>query len=131
MSEIKLKACPFCGGEVVHYYRDFQYGVTCTKCTANIRGYTSKDAATRAWNHRADGWHKWPEEKPVLDDADYVYDGNYIVTVLMGGQRTTLAAGYERTIKRGKRAERWVRNGCILSWGVLAWREMPEPWEDE
>ena len=53
------------------------------------------------------------------------------MTVLTGNKRETLEAGYERIMKRGKREERWVSHGRILSWPVLAWRELPEPWEGE
>lgn len=143
MPEIELKPCPFCGSEphmeVVaahkHIFADMpncdgEAFVFCNGCSAGVSGKNEQEAA-EAWNRRADGWHKWPEEKPNLNDSDFAYGGNYIVTVLTGNKRETLEAGYERIMKRGKREERWVRHGRILSWPVLAWRELPEPWEGE
>lgn len=88
------------------------------------------DALEKQISHK-DSWHKYPDEKPNLVDRDFAYSGNYIVTVLTGNKRETLEAGYERIMKRGKREERWVSHGRILSWPVLAWRELPEPWEGE
>ena len=52
---IKLKPCPFCGGEARRYCgkTDF-HGIVCKKCSAKIYGYGSQGAATKAWNRRVD-----------------------------------------------------------------------------
>ncbi len=66
MSEIKLKPCPFCGGEVKldHVDNEF-YMVCCDNCSsATSFGYTYKDGTARdatraetvkAWNKRTVG----------------------------------------------------------------------------
>ncbi|MGN0553360.1 MAG: Lar family restriction alleviation protein [Oscillospiraceae bacterium] len=64
MREIKLKPCPFCGGEVEleHVDNEF-YMISCSKCSsATSFGYTYKDGTARdatraetvkAWNRRS------------------------------------------------------------------------------
>ena len=54
MSEIKLKPCPFCGGEADTNLMFGRVGVTCTKCGANIRMEHAVivDKAIEAWNRR-------------------------------------------------------------------------------
>lgn len=59
MSEIKLKSCPFCGGEarvmppkgfvsyVAHYW------VSCKNCHVQTDFVTSRKEAMEAWNRRA------------------------------------------------------------------------------
>lgn len=54
----ELKPCPFCGGkaEVVPYSvygKVKSYFVNCLKCGCQIRDYTSKQNAEKAWNRRA------------------------------------------------------------------------------
>ena len=56
MSEIKLKPCPFCGGEGEMIVRGDQqkgYWVKCLQCGAETRYFTSERAAAEAWNMRA------------------------------------------------------------------------------
>ena len=51
---VKLKPCPFCGGQARRYEGIFDaHGICCTKCTAKIYGYASKATASRAWNRRS------------------------------------------------------------------------------
>lgn len=58
--EIKLKPCPFCGGEpvlqehVFHGYRS-TFGVVCLDCCCETRQFydTAREAA-EAWNRRAE-----------------------------------------------------------------------------
>ena len=53
MAEVKLKPCPFCGGEAKtqSYYHD--YAVYCRKCEAATRRfYPTKQEAIEAWNRR-------------------------------------------------------------------------------
>jgi Lar family restriction alleviation protein len=55
----ELKPCPFCGGEA-ETIKSFLYGkvtgyaVYCKKCDCELKMYTSKQNATKAWNRRAD-----------------------------------------------------------------------------
>ena len=55
MSEIKLKRCPFCGGEVElvswGYSWDTQRGIEC-KCGALIQFSKGKEQLTELWNTR-------------------------------------------------------------------------------
>ena len=59
MSEIKLKPCPFCGGEARinkgHSRLAEWYTVSCSKChvTQTVR-YIKPEKAIEAWNTRAD-----------------------------------------------------------------------------
>lgn len=54
----ELKSCPFCRGkaEVVPYSvygKVKRYFVNCLNCGCQIRDYTSKQNAEKAWNRRA------------------------------------------------------------------------------
>ncbi len=55
----ELKPCPFCGGEA-ETIKSFLYGkvagytVSCKKCGCELKMYTSKQNAEKAWNRRAD-----------------------------------------------------------------------------
>lgn len=66
---MKLKMCPFCGGEAYHFedstnfllkddgkaerVTKIMYFVWCTKCTALVNGNT-KAEAIEAWNRRVE-----------------------------------------------------------------------------
>ena len=58
--ETKLKPCPFCGSEKLHYSKPTAYGtpahwlssVSCTECGAEVTG--RDDKAIEAWNRRAE-----------------------------------------------------------------------------
>ena len=58
MSEIKLKRCPFCGGEAkLEINREMggtQYQVLCTKCPTTVGRYWfwKKEDAINSWNTR-------------------------------------------------------------------------------
>ena len=70
MSEVKLKTCPFCGGEATIYKDIYEkYLVSCNECGTLIGAeledgvelidgwhatFDSKSAATEAWNRRVD-----------------------------------------------------------------------------
>ena len=57
MAEIKLKPCPFCGGEAeVIAHNKFQfYKVVCKHCKAQgYQFFPNEEQATEAWNRRAD-----------------------------------------------------------------------------
>lgn len=54
MSEVKLKPCPFCGGENIMLDKtkeDTLHLVVCRNCVAQVSGFT-RDGAIRAWNRR-------------------------------------------------------------------------------
>lgn len=52
MNEVKLKPCPFCGGEAKIISGYGKYAVTCKECDATAPStYTESDAA-KAWNKR-------------------------------------------------------------------------------
>ena len=60
MSEIKLKPCPFCGGEAALQTAQFgaekesRYRIKCTKCPVEIGwDYYSIEGCTVIWNRRA------------------------------------------------------------------------------
>lgn len=64
MAKIKLKTCPFCGGEAkVFKYRKarksfgtlFSYEVECVYCFVRTGRYPSEEKAVNAWNRRKDG----------------------------------------------------------------------------
>ena len=61
--DIKLKPCPFCGGEaeLIHgtaYAEDYSSQVQCSKCGAKIKeihravDYCADEKAAEAWNRR-------------------------------------------------------------------------------
>lgn len=58
MSDIRLKSCPFCGGDakMVHYYPPFggrmKTKVRCTLCRCNSGEWGRSDKAIEAWNRR-------------------------------------------------------------------------------
>lgn len=51
MEEIKLKPCPFCGGEA-EFVGYKSYWIICVDCTAESAVYDSKAEAVEAWNRR-------------------------------------------------------------------------------
>ncbi|MBO1748920.1 Lar family restriction alleviation protein [Stenotrophomonas indicatrix] len=62
MSEIELKACPFCGGKPEQHNYVVEAVVHCTSCCAVIRRVHARDVDTgidetaSAWNTRAPQW---------------------------------------------------------------------------
>lgn len=62
MSEIKLKPCPFCGGEArIVGAIGSVFWVRCTKCGAETQNELSQQQAAEAWkpSHREDIVHLW------------------------------------------------------------------------
>lgn len=63
MEEIRLKPCPFCGGEASYVFdpegikdtegRMWAYQITCNKCCATAGLCFSQQMAAEAWNRRA------------------------------------------------------------------------------
>lgn len=54
MSEIKLKPCPFCGGEAEMFMLDDRYTVRCRSCFCGTGEYKDPERASETWNRRAD-----------------------------------------------------------------------------
>ena len=46
----KLKPCPFCGGEAKINKRE--YSIECTRCSAYMGYFYTKQEAIEAWNRR-------------------------------------------------------------------------------
>lgn len=60
MNEIKLKPCPFCGGQTDMATGIGDYRVICKKCGAATASASTRDAAAKAWNKR-DGCQTYRE----------------------------------------------------------------------
>lgn len=83
MSEIKLKNCPFCGGEAEMGFRDASAFVMCTKCLARSRtvvacvDYTAREVAADEWNQRTDQPPKarWTREDVTSYDGETIKNG--------------------------------------------------------
>lgn len=83
MSEIKLKKCPFCGGEAEMGFRDASAFVMCTKCLARSRtvvacvDYTAREVAADEWNQRTDQPPKarWTREDVTSYDGETIKNG--------------------------------------------------------
>lgn len=58
MSEIELKACPFCGGAPMHtVWGDAEYDrVECESCGVATDHFSSPEDVAEAWNTRAPHW---------------------------------------------------------------------------
>lgn len=54
MSEIKLKPCPFCGGEAEILNVDDRYTAKCRSCFCGTGEYKDPERASETWNRRAD-----------------------------------------------------------------------------
>ena len=53
MSEIKLKPCPFCGGEAKIVKSYYTIWAKCICCGAKSRCEENEEKAAEAWNRRA------------------------------------------------------------------------------
>lgn len=57
--ELKLKPCPFCGGEAIrgiacHVNEDYAFRVECRECKIVTPFYDTEADAIKAWNRRAE-----------------------------------------------------------------------------
>ena len=79
MSEIKLKNCPFCGGEAEMGFRDASAFVMCTKCLARSRTVVAcaREVAADEWNQRTD---QPPKARWTREDVTS-YDGETIKAI--------------------------------------------------
>lgn len=74
---VKLKPCPFCGGEADYRTMGNCVYIVCTKCGCNTQTfhYKERQEAIKAWNNRPSPWHTGiPTE-----NGDYLvqYESNY------------------------------------------------------
>ena len=95
MSEIKLKPCPFCGGEAKYMdIRDIVVSkfVTCTKCGIETkRNYLRRSYAIQAWNTR----------KPMDAIVEALNDaGNQRVENAFGGREEWEALAYRQGTRK-------------------------------
>ena len=51
-NDIKLKPCPFCGGNKLYYLKGKFYVLECAHCGARLGAYKTKEEAAEAWNTR-------------------------------------------------------------------------------
>ena len=63
MSEIKLKPCPFCGGEAKILNVDDRYTVKCRSCFCGTGIYKDSGRASEAWNRRAENESRTDKER--------------------------------------------------------------------
>lgn len=79
MSEIKLKPCPFCGGENVKIFRHRAYqevntwSVCCHDCGFGSVANLNKGALVELWNTRAEQIPKKPIYSDFEEDDDRVF----------------------------------------------------------
>ena len=70
-AEIKLKPCPFCGGEaVLDVYKDCGV-VSCKSCSMVMQTGDDGLSAAAKWNHRS-------PIKPTADNADDDWDDCFL-----------------------------------------------------
>lgn len=67
---IKLKPCPFCGGEARIMRMGYPHWIYCTECGAKVHGGEINEAdgvkaSAEAWNARAYGWIPCSERLPA------------------------------------------------------------------
>ena len=122
MSEIKLKSCPFCGGESVllNSSREIPeesvvFWVYCKNCSATSMTYDKREEAIECWNTRTPGWIPVEERLPEKEyyTALCVTDKNYYCVAV-----------YNR--------EYGFRTGDIDVEGeIIAWMPLPDPYRSE
>ena len=49
---MKLKECPFCGGDATLFRKDCAHYIVCADCRARTNGYDTPNEAIRAWKNR-------------------------------------------------------------------------------
>ena len=85
-SDIKLKPCPFCGGEVMlytnHYLGSMFHYVACYKCDATVETVHHKDKefVIKTWNTRKPMdkvVEQLREENKTAVGAAIIFDGDY------------------------------------------------------
>lgn len=84
MNEVKLKPCPFCGGQTDMATWIGGYRVICKKCGAATASASTRDAVVKAWNKR-DGRQTYREyfEEQFPWDAFPDADVESIIDILI------------------------------------------------
>lgn len=75
---IKLKPCPFCGGEAILMSRETNYFATrffviCDNCHASSKWCKNKEEAAEAWNRRAEQTDTKPIKTGEWLEDEYAY----------------------------------------------------------
>ena len=127
MSEIKLKPCPFCGGEAFCYVSGRiepempdMFWVRCKNCDVVTKSYTTREKAIKKWNTRAQGWI--PAEFFGLPENNE-HNSVFWITI-------ECDSGHRRTVKA-----RWdyyrgcfeYQNGKKVLQDVVAYKQYCEP----
>lgn len=122
MSKIKLKPCPFCGGEAFCYVSGRiepempdMFWVRCKNCDVVTKSYTTREKAIKKWNTRALGWIPVEERRPEEEYCTVlcVTDKNYYYVVVYNE-------------KYGFRT-----GGINVEGAIIAWRPLPDPYRPE
>lgn len=127
MSKIKLKPCPFCGGEAFCYVSGRiepempdMFWVRCKNCDVVTKSYTTREKAIKKWNTRALGWI--PVEFFGLPENNE-HNSVFWITIACD-------SGHRRTVKA-----RWnyyrecfeYQNGKKVLQDVVAYKQYCEP----
>ena len=124
MSKIKLKPCPFCGGEAFCYVSGRiepempdMFWVRCKNCDVVTKSYTTREKAIKKWNTRALGWIPVEERLPEKFS--------------IGVEVTT--KDLERNIARYAKPpmDMWISVYTGRNLDVIAWKEPSEPYRPE
>ena len=124
MSKIKLKPCPFCGGEAFCYVSGRiepempdMFWVRCKNCDVVTKSYTTREKAIKKWNTRALGWIPVEEKLPEKFS--------------IGVEVTT--KDLERNIARYAKPpmDMWISVYTGRTLDVIAWKEPSEPYHPE
>jgi len=116
MSDIKLKACPFCGGEAGYYRhgKNLKFiGVRCPEC-CDKDDYLAPGQAAEAWNRRADDWISVEDESP---------DNGEVVLAHFGGDVYMCRCNADIALYAEAVDGRLLWEGEL----VMHWRRLPSP----
>lgn len=124
MSKIKLKPCPFCGGEAFCYVSGRiepempdMFWVRCKNCDVVTKSYTTREKAIKKWNTRALGWIPVEERLPEKFS--------------IGVEVTT--KDLERNLARYAKPpmDMWISVYTGRTLDVIAWKEPSESYHPE
>lgn len=123
---MKIKNCPFCGGEGAVSEHATGCMVRCKECGARIfkdvftpdmktpmRGMVLRQAAINAWNTRASGWIPVSERLPEKT-GEYLCYGEY---------------GFE--VCEFNSLKLFVNFNCDIVQHLVSWQPLPDPYEGE
>lgn len=117
-NEMKLKPCPFCGGEAEIISMSEKFTVSCGTggCMANISYCSDKQSAVKAWNKRASDWIPCSERMPE--------DGQRVL--ICTGMRKMFVAAYNASAYMFMQRV----HSTLHTWyseEVTHWMPLPEP----